>query len=351
MSVADSVGRARDRDRDLDLVGFGSMVLDRMHRTRRILGPDEKGLLEPVEGGLAVQSCIGGLMLNQLGWASLFGIRAGIFGRQADDEAGRLLREAMLRAGIETDLDLSATSSSMAEIFVDPKGERAIYMAAGATAETRPDHVRDNHASFMARGRRFTTEISQLPLDTTLAALKLAHRLGLETVVDLDVLPSDVILGLADRGAFDAILREADLLKPTLLAAREIFPDVADEKLLARRIREHYSVSCVVITAGARGSLLADASGEQWIAAFEAAVVRDSTGAGDAFLGGFLAGEALGLTPLEAARLGNACGAACVEQLGAFPEERTSLRGRIVELYGAELPMRRQDQSPGRGVE
>ena len=73
----------------LDVVGIGSMVLDRMHRTRRILGPDEKGLLHSIAGHGPVQSCIGGVLLNQLGWAALFGARVGLFGRQADDDAGR----------------------------------------------------------------------------------------------------------------------------------------------------------------------------------------------------------------------------------------------------------------------
>ena len=171
-----------ERDSEaLDLAGIGSMVLDRMHKTRRVLGPNEKGLLDPVpadgDGG-PVQACIGGLMLNQIGWAALFGLRVGLFGRQADDEAGRFLRAAMKRHGIETHLDLTGRASSIAEIFIDAAGERAIYMAAAATSETRPAHVREDHADFMARARRVTTEISQLPLDTTLAVLELARDLG-----------------------------------------------------------------------------------------------------------------------------------------------------------------------------
>lgn len=332
-----SIGQISDTDRKLDLVGFGSMVIDRMHRTRRILGPNEKGLLDPTEGGGAVEICIGGLMLNQLGWASLFGIRTGIFGRQADDDVGRSLRSAMASAGIETDLDLTGSASSLAEIFVDNAGERVIYMAAGATAETRPEHVRGNHAGFMARGMRFTTEISQLPLDTTLAALRLAHELGLSTVVDLDVLPSDVISGPGEQESFDGILREADLLKPTATAVRELFPGERDLEGVVRRIREVYSVPTVVVTDGEGGALLADDDGARWVPAYSASRVVDTTGAGDAFLGGLLAGEALGLDRIEAVKLGNASGAACVERLGAFPDETQLLRERILQIYDGTL--------------
>lgn len=324
--------------RDLELVGIGSMVIDRIHRTRRVLAANEKGLLESEPGAGPVQTCIGGLMLNQLGWAALFGIPVGVFGRQADDEAGRQLRRAMARHGIATSLDLKGSASSIAEIFVDADGERAIYMAAGATAETRPEHVRRDHAAFIARARRLTTEISQLPLDTTLAALELAHASGLSTVVDLDVLPSDALATLGDRATFDAVLRAADLLKPTAAAARELFPETSDLDALARRLRETYGVKRVVITDGAAGSLVCDERGSQRIPAYRASRVVDSTGAGDAFLGGYLAGEALGLEPRDAARLGNACGAACIERVGAFPDEPSALRARIVALYDGAKP-------------
>lgn len=322
----------------LDLVGIGSMVLDRMHRTRRVLGGGEKGLLDPIEGAGPVQTRIGGVMLNQLAWAALFGLRVGIFGRQADDDAGRRLRAAMTRHRIATDLDLTGSASSVAEIFIDAEGERAIYMAAGATSETRPEHLRVNHAAFIARGARLTTEISQLPLDTTLEALRIARELGLPTVVDLDVLPSDAMAALGSRASFDAILETADLVKPTADAVRELFPDAEELEALARGLRERFGTKTVLITDGANGSLLADARGERRIAARPVADVVDSTGAGDAFLGGFLAGEALGLGPEDAARLGNACGAACVERIGAFPEDAGAALARVLELYDGPMP-------------
>ena len=320
-------------DDKLELVGIGSMVLDRMHRTRRVLGPNEKGLLDDVDTGGPVQTCIGGVLLNQVGWAALFGTRVGLFGRQGDDDAGRTLRAAMKQAGIETSLDLTGSASSLAEIFVDAEGERAIYMAAGATAETTPAHVREDHADFIARGERLTTEVSQLPLDATLEALKVAHEHGLETVVDLDVLPSDAVQGLGDRETLEAVLHEADVLKPTALAARELFPEVDALEALVAAIRAEYGVSTVVLTDGERGSLLGDEAGTRWIAAYPANAVVDTTGAGDAFFGGFLAGQALGLAVEDAAKLGNACGAACVERMGAFPEAADALRARALELY------------------
>jgi arabinose-5-phosphate isomerase len=58
----------------------------------------------------------------------------------------------------------------------------------------------------------------------------------------------------------------------------------------------------------------------------------DSTGAGDAFLGGMIAGLHYGLTWPDALRLANACGAACCEISGATPDIERS-RNRVFELY------------------
>jgi arabinose-5-phosphate isomerase len=226
----------------------------------------------------------------------------------------------------------------VAEIFIDAQGERVIYMAAGATGETRPEHVRANHPRFIARARRLSTEVSQLPLDTTLAVLKLAHEHGVPTVVDLDVLPSDAVATLGDRDTLEAVLHESDLIKPTAAAAQELFPEMTDLQALARRIREHYGASLVLMTDGVRGAVVSTADGETRVAAYAVDHVVDTTGAGDAFLGGFLAGRALGLELLDAVKLANACGAASVEQVGAFPEEAGRLGQRIAALYDGATP-------------
>ena len=160
---------------ELDLVGIGSMVVDRVHRAARILGPDEKGPLQSEPGGASVRTFIGGVILNQLGWASALGLRTGIFGKGADDENGRLLRAAMDRAGIEHHLVLDGSASSVAAIFVEPGGERAIYFDPG---RQRRDHRRARartpraRSSRAARGSR--TEVHQVPLAAVLEAL--THR-------------------------------------------------------------------------------------------------------------------------------------------------------------------------------
>lgn len=323
----------------LDLVGIGSMVVDRMHRTPRIIGPDEKAPLLLFPGSGPVQRFVGGVILNQLGWAAALGLRTGIFGKQADDDGGRFLREAMDRLGIERHLVLDGSGSSLSEIFIDEAGERAIYMSSAATGETTAEHVRRHHAGFLRRGARLSTEISQLPLDATLEVLAIAREAGVATVIDVDVPPSYAVPLLGSEAALRACLRAADLLKPSKAAAVELVPEARGDALaLARGIRAKFGSKSVVVTDGERGCAIVAEGFEGWIPALPVKVV-DTTGAGDAFVAGLLAALHHGLGFEAAGRLGNACGAACVERLGAFPEEPLWARERVLELYGRPLPL------------
>ncbi len=317
----------------LDVVGIGSMVVDRVHRAPRLLSADAKILLRDVEDAGPVRVHAGGVVLNHLGWAAALGLRAGIFGRQGDDAEGRFLRAAMDRIGIERDLRIVDEPTSVAEIFVDDSGGRAIYMAPGATSGTRPEHVRANHAETIRRAARLTTEVSQLPLAAAREALAVAREAGVSTVVDFDLPPRDALAELGDEDALDAVLRGADLLKPAKAAARELLPGVEPDPLgLARAVRERFENAAVVVTDGEAGCAVAAEDFEGFVPA-RAVEAVDTTGAGDAFLGGLLTALHHGAGWRDAAQLANACGAACAEKLGAFPDAPEALRARVMELY------------------
>src|SRR4029453_1097594 len=121
------------------------MVIDRMPRAPRAIGAAEKGMLRDLGRG-PVETRIGGVVPNHLGWAAALGLRTGIFGVGADDDNGRLLRAAMDRLGIAHEIERAGSASSVAEIFVDDAGERAIYMAPAATSQTTPEPLLSHSA-------------------------------------------------------------------------------------------------------------------------------------------------------------------------------------------------------------
>ncbi|MEN8160992.1 MAG: PfkB family carbohydrate kinase [Myxococcota bacterium] len=320
-------------------VGIGSMVVDRLHRVPRILGADEKGILR---GGPAGSSevRVGGVVLNHLGWAAALGLPTGIFGKQADDEGGRFLRAAMDRMGIEREIVLDGSASSRADIYVDDEGARAIYMAPAATAETTPEHVRAHHAETIRSALRVSTEVSQLPLASARAVLEIAREADVPTLVDLDVPPRDAVPGLGSEADLEAVLRAADLLKPAKAAARALVPEAGTDALaVAEAMRKRYGNAAVVLTDGEAGCAISAEGVALRVPGYPVRKVVDTTGAGDAFLGGLLVALAAGLGWEDTARLANACGAVCVEKLGAFPDEPDAARAGVLARYdGGKLP-------------
>ena len=331
--------RKGERRPEAPTAGIGSMVVDRLHRVPRILGADEKGILRGSAAGVR-EVRVGGVVLNHLGWAAALGLPTGIFGKQADDEGGRFLRAAMDRLGIEREIVLDGSASSSADIYVDDAGGRAIYMAPGATSETTAEHVRAHHAETIRRALRVTTEVSQLPLAAVREVLVIAAEAGVPTLLDLDVPPRDAVPGLGDAATLEAVLRAARILKPAKEAARALVPEAGTDALrIAEAMRERYGNEAVVVTDGAAGCAIAAEGVALRVPAYPVERVLDSTGAGDAFLGGLLVALAAGLGWEDAGRLGNACGAACVEKLGAFPDDPAWARERVLARYdGARLP-------------
>ena len=334
---SDASGAAQARGRTL---GIGSMAVDRLARIPRILGAEEKGALRPLPSGEFSERKIGGVVLNHLGWAAILGLPVGIFGKQADDENGRFLRDAMDRFGIARNITLDGSASTFADIYVDDAGGRAIYMAPGATSETTPEDIREHHAEWIRAAARVTTEISQLPLAAALEVLETARGAGVPTLLDIDIPPSDAVPGLGDEATLAAVIRAADLLKPSKAAARELVPEAGEDPLaVAEALRKRFASQAVVVTDGEAGAAVSAEGVALRSPACRVAQVVDTTGAGDAFLGGLLVALANQFAWADALALANAAGAACCEKMGAFPDEPQAARAAIVARYsGPALP-------------
>ncbi len=323
----------------LDVVGCGSMVVDLFYRTPRIIRADEKILLRAHTASAAIERTqVGGLVLNHLGWGRILGLKTGIFGKMGDDRNGEFLRDGMDRLGIRHHLTFDGSASAFATIFVDAAGDRAIYMARGATGELTPAEVRSRHGAFIRRANLVSTEISQLPLRTVLALLLFARTHSIPTVLDVDVPPSDAIGSLGTRAELERALKLATWLKPSKAAAREIANGNGRDPLkLADAIRARYGNRAVIITEGDKGCSIAARDTSVRVPAFKVKQI-DSTGAGDAFLAGVFAGLRLGLPWDKIGRLANAAGAVAVTRLGAFPSG-FEVREEILDLYGEALAL------------
>ena len=331
-----------DIDRTRRVVGIGSNVVDVIYRVNRIAGPEEKTYILPDEAGSVVTEIAGGVTLNHLAWTARMGVPAGLFGFQGDDRYGAMIRDEMDRHGIDRSAIrvVEGRASGFSVVNVAEDADRAIYMARALTAETTAAHVETHFADCIRSAAMVTTEVSQLPLDTVIAVLRIAREAGVPTVLDVDVPPDFAIevAGLGSAEDFEAALRLADVVKPAKSAALQIAEaDTSEER--AERVFNRYGARLVAITEGAQGSVVTD--GKQTVRAPAKPVeARDTTGAGDAFLGGLIAGLFHGLSLRDTASLANACGAVCCRIPGAFPQLGSS-RDDVMALYdGAPIPAR-----------
>jgi 1D-myo-inositol 3-kinase len=89
----------------------------------------------------------------------------------------------------------------------------------------------------------------------------------------------------------------------------------SSEEAVFMDVEEVRKWCCVVVTTGKDGCKVYWKDGELRISPFSANQ-EDPTGAGDSFLGGFVAGLVQGLAVPDAALLGNLFGSLTVEQIG-----------------------------------
>lgn len=131
-------------------------------------------------------------------------------------------------------------------------------------------------------------------------------------------------------------LQDVDFFLPSEVEAKRLFGANAPENAIQAFAKLGPRV--VVIKLGAEGSLVFDALNNQTIHVPPyPANVRDTTGAGDAYCGGFLAGYLLTEDPLTAAQYGTVSASYVIEAIGALStvqpsqEDAQARLDRIIE--------------------
>jgi sugar/nucleoside kinase (ribokinase family) len=313
------------------VVGIGSCGIDYFAIVPRLLGADEKINVDRTE------IHAGGVTGNNLTQVARLGASAGWLGLVGDDESGRLITKAFTEDG----LDLSGIEvvpgeqSTFTWIPVDARGERCIYMFPNVNGKLSAQQVRGRFAAHIRGAKHFHTEASQLPLPPIKAGMQIAKDAGVRVIFDLDVAPS--YFAQAKLGAADELivaLQLVDVLKPCKAAAREITGETDYEKMAAKL--RGLGPEVVAVTMGSEGALIASAKTTAHVPAYQVKVV-DSTGAGDAFMGGLSYGLLQGWDLPDTGLFANACAAICCTRVGA---RAMGTREEVASLVHAQRPGR-----------
>lgn len=165
-----------------------------------------------------------------------------------------------------------------------------------------------------------TLSIHEEALAAGLAALTMAQQAGARISFDPNLRP-ELMAPEKARSVFAPFIDAADVILPTAEEAQLLTGTASLDEAVAHLLAQKPS-RIVVITQGARGCHVYTNDQSTQVPGFAVEEV-DPTGAGDCFDAGFLVRWLQGVSPVEAARFANACGALAVTAQGPMAGARS----------------------------
>ncbi|NBE08229.1 ribokinase [Paragemmobacter ruber] len=289
-----------------DIVILGIFVADTAYRADRQPKMGETIL------GTSFALGPGGKGSNQSVAAAMAGGDVTIISRLGKDAFADIARSTWAKAGVKSAITEDPESyTGAAYIFLEnATGNNAIIVAAGAAGCISVDDVEANRA-LIEGAKVFITQLEQ-PIPAARRALEIARAAGVRTI--LNPAPAapleDDLLALCDFITPNESETESLTGLPvTTLPEAE----AAADALLAR------GVGACLITLGERGALYRDRTRSVHVPVISAGKVVDTTGAGDAFNGGFAVALTEGRDVVDAVRFGCATAGISVTRPGTAP--------------------------------
>lgn len=264
------------------------------------------------------------------------GIETSILGAVGADGFGDFVIGRLSKGGADARgvRRIEGVNTSATMVMVDPDGERRFLHYLGANAK-----------------------LSESDVDFgVIAEAKILHIAGALVLPGIDGEPTARILRRAKEmgltTAFDTVWdakgRWLELVEPCLPYVDIMLPSLAEARMIAGRQEPEavadffmgYGVKTVGLKMGEEGSYVRDDRTEVMVPPYQVEAV-DATGAGDAYVAGFLTGVVKGWDLETTGRFANAVGALCVTAIGATTGIRsledtlafmrtTPMRGEVV---------------------
>jgi ribokinase len=284
-----------------DVVGVGALNLDKLFKVNMIANKEEEAaVLDFKESG-------GGSAANTVVGLARLELRTGFVGKVAADREGKFLLDEFRKEGVDINgITISKIGGSGTVMgYIDPKGERALYVDPGVNDQLDFNDIDLEYVS----GTEFlhlSSFVAEKPFN---AQKRLITKLsGVNVCFD----PGDLYArkGLA-------------ALKPLIKRSYTVFPNEYEVRLLtgqdyregAKKLIE-LGAELVAVKLGKRGCYVSDGKESHLIDAYRVEAV-DTTGAGDAFCAGFIYGLTKRKDLYECGKLGNFVASRCVSKMGA----------------------------------
>ena len=287
---------------------LGIFVADLTFRTERMPNKGETYI------GNSFKLGPGGKGSNQAVAARRAGAETMFITKIGKDTFGEMAMKLYADEGINSKYvwEIPDMSTGAASIVVNEEtGDNAIIVVPGAADAMVPDDL-DTAEAGIADCAFFMASL-EVPIPVMQHGLEVAKRNGVPTILNpapAAILP-DEVYGLSDY--FTPNETEAAILAGIPVVTIEDAEEAA--KIFLQR-----GIDTVVITLGEKGAYVRNSVINQHLPAFDmGGKVLETTGAGDAFNGGFAYALAEGMSLIEAVRFGSATAAISVTRLGTAP--------------------------------
>ncbi len=261
----------------------------------------------------------GGSAGNTAAGLAALGCTAGFIGQVADDQLGAIYQHDIASLGVDfivpARADVGATARSL--ILVTPDAQRTMNTFLGAAqmldkSDIDPAEVA-GAAILYLEGYLWDPPAPRAAMEK---AIEAAHGADRKVAFTL----SDTFCVDRHRAGFWQLLRDG---KVDILFANEaeVAAMAEDSDLDAAIARVAAAVPRLVVTRSDAGATAIAGDERADVAAEPIARLVDTTGAGDLFAAGFLAGQARGLDLRDSLRLGAIAAAEVIQHYGARPEQ------------------------------
>lgn len=259
----------------------------------------------------------GGKGANQAVAAARSGAQTSFIGQVGDDSNGIFMIDALKLDGINTDHvginQVDGTGSAV--ILLDSQGQNSIMVYGGANQAMKTEVIADSQA--LIKSADILISEFETPQEVTYEAFKLAKQHGVTTILN-PAPASKIIYGL---------LEVTDLIVPnetesaTLTGIEVNDTDSMDQN--AAKFSE-MGIDNLIITVGDRGAYYHTPSDSGFVPAFKVKA-KDTTAAGDTFIGAFSSQINQDLSNIEAALIyAQKASSITVQRLGALPSIPTA---------------------------
>jgi adenosine kinase len=260
----------------------------------------------------------GGCAGNTAAGVASFGQRAAFIGKVANDHLGHVFAHDIRAIGVEfaTPALQSGAPTARSMILVTPDGERTMNTYLGACQHLTPADIDETIVSaakiIYLEGYLWDPPAAK---EAFRRAAEIAHAHGRRVAITL----SDSFCVDRYREEFLDLLRTGtvDIVFANESEAKSLY-QTADFDSAIAGLRENAKLAAV--TLGARGSLVVTRGETHHVPVSEVEAFVDSTGAGDLYAAGFLAGLSRGEALPACAALGGLAAGEIITHYGARPQ-------------------------------